>query len=76
MTNIARNAALGLFLGVTTALTAAADDGSKLWLQTSMPDKNVVKLEKPVSDTLQIALCELSRFKQRNWAVMTDKTTF
>ena len=65
MSNTARNAALGLLLGVTAAITASADDGSRLWLQSPMPDKNVVKLEKPVSDTLHIALSELAQFKQR-----------
>ena len=73
MSNTARNAAIGLLLGVTTAIAAPADDGSSLWLRNPAPDKNVVHLEKPVSDTLHIALAELSRFKQRNWAVMTEK---
>ena len=72
MSNTARNAALGLLLGVTAAITAAADDGSRLWLQPA-PGKDAVKLEKPVSDTLHIALSELTRFKQRSWAVMTEK---
>ena len=73
MANTARNAALGLLLGVTTALTAAADDGSKLWLQTPIPSKVTLEADKPVSDTMHIALSELTRFKQRKWAVMTDK---
>ena len=34
MSNTARNAALGLLLGVTTAIAAPADDGSSLWLRT------------------------------------------
>ena len=73
MSNTARNAALGLFLGVTAAITAAADDGSKLWLQSTIPQNVTVKSEKPVSDTMQIVVSELTRFKQREWAVMTDK---
>ena len=50
MSNTARNAALGLLLGVTTAIAAPADDGSSLWLRTAAPDKSVVHLEKPVSE--------------------------
>ena len=75
MANTARNAALGLLLGVTTAITAAADDGSRLWLQSPIPDKNAYHMEtdKPISPTMNIVLSELSRFRQRNWAVAMDK---
>ena len=45
MTNTARNAALGLLLGVSAAITAAADDGSRLWLQSPIPDKNAYHME-------------------------------
>ena len=74
MSNSKRNAAaLGLLLGLGAAISAPADDGSKLWLRTPAPDQASLKLENPVSETLHIALAELTRFKQRSWAVMTDK---
>ena len=73
MANTARNAALGLLLGATVAISAAADDGSTLWLRTPVPQKVTLQSEKPASETLHIALSELMRFKQRSWATMTDK---
>ena len=75
MSNTARNAALGLLLGVTAAIAAPADDGSSLWLRTPIPDKAAYRMDtdKPISATMNIVLSELSRFRQRNWAVATDK---
>ena len=75
MSNTARNAALGLLLGVTAAISAPADDGSGLWLRTPIPAQNAYHMDtdKPISATMNIVLSELSRFRQRNWAVATDK---
>jgi len=73
MSNTTRNAALGLLLGLSTAIVASADDGSHLWLRKSAPDLAIVKTEAPMSDTLRIALAELSRFHDHNVEVSTNK---